>query len=49
LDNLRVDHAKILTEWLEKHKDEIEVFFLPPYLRKQKADTFLIFLPLPVI
>jgi transposase len=31
LDNLRVHHSKKVTVWLEKHKDEIEVFYLPPY------------------
>ena len=31
LDNLRVHHAKIVTAWLAEHKDEIEVFYLPPY------------------
>ena len=33
LDNLRVHHGKIVAEWLNKHKDKIEVFFLPPALR----------------
>jgi transposase len=31
LDNLRVHHSKKVAEWLSRHKDEIEVFFLPPY------------------
>jgi transposase len=31
LDNLRVHHGKIVARWLEKNKDKIEVFFLPPY------------------
>ena len=31
VDNLRVHHGKIVAAWLEKHKNEIEVFFLPPY------------------
>jgi len=31
LDNLRVHHGKIVTQWLEKNKVKIEVFFLPPY------------------
>ena len=31
LDNLRVHHGKIVAAWLEKNKDRIEVFFLPPY------------------
>jgi len=31
LDNLRVHHSKKVTAWLKKHKDEIVVFYLPPY------------------
>ena len=31
LDNLRVHHGKIVAQWLEKNKERIEVFFLPPY------------------
>ncbi len=31
LDNLRVHHSKKVSAWLRKHKDEIEVFYLPPY------------------
>ena len=41
LDNLRVHHAKILTEWLQKHKDEIEIFFLPPYSPELNPDEYL--------
>jgi transposase len=31
LDNLNVHKARPVREWLAKHRDEIEVFFLPPY------------------
>jgi len=31
LDNLRVHHSKKVIEWLDRHKDQIEVFYLPPY------------------
>ena len=31
LDNFRVHHGKIVTQWLEKNEDKIEAFFLPPY------------------
>lgn len=31
LDNLRVHHAKAVTAWHEKHKAQIELFYLPPY------------------
>jgi transposase len=41
LDNLRVHHAKKVTAWLEKHKAEIEVFFLPPYAPEYNPDELL--------
>jgi transposase len=41
LDNLKSHHAKLVTEWLEKHKDEIEVFFLPPYSPEYNPDEYL--------
>jgi putative transposase len=31
LDNVRYHHAKMLKPFLEKNKDRIELFFLPPY------------------
>ncbi len=31
LDNLPVHHAKVLRPWLEKHKERIELFFMPGY------------------
>ncbi len=31
LDNLKVHHGKLVTAWLEKRNDKIEVFFLPTY------------------
>ncbi len=31
LDNARYHHAKILKEFLEMHKDKLELFFLPAY------------------
>jgi transposase len=31
LDNLRVHHSKKVMAWLEKYRDEIELFYLPPY------------------
>ena len=30
LDNLKVHHGKLAAAWLEKNKEKIEVFFLPP-------------------
>jgi transposase len=41
LDNLRVHHSKKVTAWLAKHKDEIEVFFLPPYAPEYNPDELL--------
>ena len=41
LDNLRIHHAKKVSAWLEKHKDEIEVFFLPPYSPEYNPDEYL--------
>ena len=29
LDNLRVHHSKPVKAWLEKHKEEIEMFYYP--------------------
>jgi len=31
LDNLRVHHSRALIPWLESHKTEIELFYLPSY------------------
>jgi len=41
IDNLRTHHAKKVSQWLEKHKDEIEVFFLPPYAPEYNPDEYL--------
>ena len=41
LDNLRVHHSKKVTAWLKKHKDEIEVFYLPPYAPEYNPDELL--------
>jgi transposase len=41
LDNLRIHHARKVSLWLEKHKDEIEVFYLPPYSPEYNPDEFL--------
>jgi transposase len=41
LDNLRVHHAKKVMAWLEKHKGEIEVFYLPPYAPEYNPDELL--------
>ncbi len=41
LDNLRVHHSKAVAEWLEKHKNQIELFFLPPYAPEYNPDELL--------
>lgn len=41
IDNLKVHHAKIVTSWLEKHKKEIEVFYLPNYAPEYNPDERL--------
>lgn len=41
LDNLRVHHGKIVAAWVLKHKDEIELFFLPPYAPESNPDEYL--------
>jgi transposase len=41
LDNLKSHHAKLVSEWLKTHKDEIEVFFLPPYSPEYNPDEYL--------
>ena len=41
LDDLRVHRAKIVTVWLEDHKDEIEVFYLPPYAPECNPDEYM--------
>ena len=41
LDNLRVHHARKVMEWLEKHRSEIEVFYLPPYAPEYNPDELV--------
>ena len=41
LDNLRVHHSKTVTAWLEEHKSQIELFFLPPYAPEYNPDELL--------
>jgi transposase len=41
VDNLRVHHAKVVAEWLEKHHQEIELFFLPPYTPERNPDEYV--------
>jgi transposase len=41
LDNLKVHHAKQVTAWLDEHKSQIEVFYLPPYSPEINPDEYL--------
>ena len=40
LDNLKAHHAKEVNEWLKKHQDRIEVFYLPPYAPQSNPDEY---------
>lgn len=41
LDNLKVHHGKLIAEWVSKHQDKIELFFLPPYAPESNPDEYL--------
>ena len=41
LDNLRVHHSKIVAAWLEKHKEQIKVLYLPSYSPEINPDEYL--------
>lgn len=41
LDNLRVHHSKIVKQWLEDHKEQIKVFYLPSYSPDLNPDEYL--------
>ncbi len=41
VDNLRVHHAKRVTQWIEEHKDKIAIFYLPPYSPELNPDEYL--------
>jgi len=41
LDNLRVHHSKPVKQWLAKHADKIEVFYLPSYSPELNPDELL--------
>ena len=39
--SIRVHHSKKVQEWVEKHKEEIEVFYLPPYAPEYNPDELV--------
>jgi transposase len=41
VDNLRVHHAKQVSEWLQEKQDRIELVFLPPYAPESNPDEYL--------
>jgi len=41
LDNLRVHHSKIVKHWVEEHKDNIELHYLPSYSPEKNPDEYL--------
>ena len=41
LDNLRVHHSRELVSWLELHKNEIEIFYLPSYSPDPNPDEHM--------
>ena len=41
LDNLRVHRAKVLQLWLAEQRDQLELFFLPPYSPDLNPDELL--------
>jgi len=41
LDNLKVHHARKVKDWLAKHEEEIEVFYLPSYSPELNPDECL--------
>lgn len=41
LDNLKVHHGKKATAWLDRHRDKIKLFFLPPYAPESNPDEYL--------
>ena len=41
VDNLRVHRAKVVTAWIEAHREQIELFYLPPYAPEHNPEEFL--------
>ena len=41
VDNLKVHHGKIVKAWLEEHKNEMELFYIPPYSPELNPDEYL--------
>lgn len=41
VDNLKTHHSKPVKEWLNEHRDSIEVFYLPSYSPELNPDEYL--------
>lgn len=41
LDNLKVHHSSLVSQWVDAHKDEIALFHLPPYSPEYNPDEYL--------
>ncbi|MDR4497638.1 MAG: transposase [Candidatus Scalindua sp.] len=41
LDNLKVHHSYVVRDWWNKHKEQLEVFFLPSYSPELNPDEYL--------
>ena len=41
VDNLRVHHAIKVQTWIERHADEIELYYLPAYSPEYNPDEYL--------
>lgn len=41
VDNLRVHHCRPVKHWVEENRDDIELFFLPPYSPELNPDEYL--------
>lgn len=41
LDNLKVHHSVLVKEWVENHKNQIEIFYLPSYSPELNPDEYL--------
>jgi transposase len=41
VDNLRVHHSRMVKEWVELHKEQIELFYLPSYSPDLNPDEYL--------
>ena len=41
LDNLKVHHSNLVSQWVDAHKDEIALFHLPPYSPEYNPDECL--------